>query len=122
MATLRKRLIAQDELRARGETAGDFGEELFGGGGAGGEAQARNAGEVERVELLGGGDEGGWAAGVLGDFGQAFGVGGGSRTEDEEAVDAAGEVADGILALLGGVADVAMVGEAGKEAGGPEVG
>ena len=80
--------------------------QMFGGGGAGGDQDAFGAVEPGGVQFGLVVDEvGGFAVGA-GGFGESLGIGGVSRADDDDQVGFLGEFADGRLAAGGSIADV----------------
>lgn len=90
------------------QSAADVGDEVFGCTGASGDEHAFfTCGEPTEVEFAGVVEEFGVGADVLGDFSEAHAVAAVAAADHEDHVAAWGELADGVLAVGGGVADVA---------------
>src|SRR5690606_9871071 len=80
--------------------------DLLGGTGAGGDQDGVHPVEPFRADLGGAVDEEGRATQRCGDLGQAAAVRAILAAHDQHQVGPRGQVPDGILAVLGGVADV----------------
>lgn len=90
------------------EGAADVGDEVFGCARASGDEDALfTGGEPAEVEFAGVVEEFGVGTDVLGDFGEAHAVAAVAAADHEDHVAARGELADGVLAVGGGVTDVA---------------